>query len=441
MRVCLLKDEPISSTREDSLGFVGSLDLLRDLIRANDPPFTCAILGDWGSGKTSLMQMLKTDLDLKLDSEPFVPIWFNAWQYENEVNIVYPLLHAIKRDFEARLGTEQGDLMEKFRRVVRTSALALTDLGLRATTKTLTGEALKLSDIVDNFKYVREQPKELEAALSGWVDVVSELNGAFETLLDSYADAVSKARKRFGKDDVRFVIFIDDLNHCDAATAISFLENLRNYLRVRNAIFVVGLYPKITHKAIGFKYEVYRDYTDAFFDKILDYSFAVPAPSRATIEMFIQFQVDKPSLHLQQRVTDETLWRRLADMMVKVGISNPRKIKRVLNRILLFGCDFEKLSHDEYRYYVQLVIIAECFPRLFHLMAEEPRLIPEIRETVQRIRAGEASAQDFEDRFETPIEVRGPQLLQLSYLFEFDSGDEDYLYRLTRELNQMTPLY
>ena len=65
------------------------------------------MLGDWGTGKTSALKTLEARLNAILKNKAFVsgesvhkPIWFNAWRYENEANLVYALLKATQQDYE-----------------------------------------------------------------------------------------------------------------------------------------------------------------------------------------------------------------------------------------------------------------------------------------------------------------------------------------------------
>ena len=49
---------------------------LSRFIETCDTPMTIAIQGDWGSGKTSVMNMVRRELNRSI-----IPIWFNAWKY------------------------------------------------------------------------------------------------------------------------------------------------------------------------------------------------------------------------------------------------------------------------------------------------------------------------------------------------------------------------
>src|SRR4029079_5594187 len=72
----LISDRPLDSAAGDVLSFNAiALGLSRFLRNENTlPPLTIAIIGEWGMGKSSLMNLLRADLR----SYKFRPVWFNA---------------------------------------------------------------------------------------------------------------------------------------------------------------------------------------------------------------------------------------------------------------------------------------------------------------------------------------------------------------------------
>jgi predicted KAP-like P-loop ATPase len=68
-------------------------DVLLNLIVDSDPKFSIGIYGEWGTGKTTLMKIVKDKLT---DKKNIPVIWFNAWKYENDKNLmIISLLKAI----------------------------------------------------------------------------------------------------------------------------------------------------------------------------------------------------------------------------------------------------------------------------------------------------------------------------------------------------------
>ena len=73
-------DVPRKHTQKDLFGIQIYQDALIRYIRLTDTPITIALQGEWGSGKTSLMNLLQYNL-CEVDNAPYYPIWINTWQY------------------------------------------------------------------------------------------------------------------------------------------------------------------------------------------------------------------------------------------------------------------------------------------------------------------------------------------------------------------------
>ena len=90
----LVSDNPISSQAADVFDFSAvALGLSRFLRNEKTlPPLTIAVTGEWGSGKSSLMNLLRADLE----RYGFRPVWFNAWHHQKEENLLASLLETIR---------------------------------------------------------------------------------------------------------------------------------------------------------------------------------------------------------------------------------------------------------------------------------------------------------------------------------------------------------
>lgn len=89
-----VSDAPLRPGDLDSLDFTPMALGLSRFIRnpKTQPPVTIAIEGQWGEGKSSVMALLRGDLE----KSRFRPVWFNAWHHQSEEQLLAALLEHIK---------------------------------------------------------------------------------------------------------------------------------------------------------------------------------------------------------------------------------------------------------------------------------------------------------------------------------------------------------
>ena len=90
----LASDRPLEAGDPDPLQFQQIAAGLSRFLRNENtqPPLTIAISGEWGTGKSSLMNLLKADLIRR----GFRPLWFNAWHHQKEEHLLATLLANIR---------------------------------------------------------------------------------------------------------------------------------------------------------------------------------------------------------------------------------------------------------------------------------------------------------------------------------------------------------
>ena len=109
----LSTDRAVTKPAEDRLGFARHVRGLSRYLRntATQPPVTLAITGAWGSGKTSFMNLLRSDLE----ERGLSTVWFNAWHHQQEPQILAPLLQTIRSEGAPSLFSAQVDVALRFR--------------------------------------------------------------------------------------------------------------------------------------------------------------------------------------------------------------------------------------------------------------------------------------------------------------------------------------
>jgi hypothetical protein len=103
LRTVLYRDTPVDDIAHDRLGFGPLVDALRRFLDnpATVPPVVLSVNGPWGSGKSSVMKMLSRELE---KTGRFRLVWFNAWQYHREEQILAAFLQTIARQLSAQWG-------------------------------------------------------------------------------------------------------------------------------------------------------------------------------------------------------------------------------------------------------------------------------------------------------------------------------------------------
>lgn len=82
MKKYFLKDESLNNIDDDQFRYQDFANNLRKIIECNDPPFNVALIGKWGLGKSSIVNM--TLAPLKKPKSEFLVCDINAWKYEKD---------------------------------------------------------------------------------------------------------------------------------------------------------------------------------------------------------------------------------------------------------------------------------------------------------------------------------------------------------------------
>ena len=77
-------DEALGEGEDDKLNVSSYTNALVNFIKETNTPMTIGIQGEWGSGKTSMLNQIKHSLDVSNrddgTSTDYKQIWVNAWE-------------------------------------------------------------------------------------------------------------------------------------------------------------------------------------------------------------------------------------------------------------------------------------------------------------------------------------------------------------------------
>ncbi len=303
-------DKPTSTINEDAFGVQQYIAGLGEFILECYTPMTIAIQGDWGSGKTSMMNMIREQLDNRV-----ITIWFNTWQY-SQFNMGDALAISFLSRLIADLETEQEKKSGNIKKVLQTiSHFAKTATVIAA--DTFVGG--KAADTLENGLSTFSESNE--------VDMPQAIN----ELKEQFQQAVNHKIQQTGKD--RLVIFIDDLDRLHPGKAVELLEVLKLFLDCDNCVFVLAIDYAVVSQGVKQKYGelIGEEKGRSFFDKIIQVPFKMPV-AQYNVKNYVISSLQALGIV----VSDAEVEHYVKLIQRSVGC-NPRAMKRLFNAFLLLN--------------------------------------------------------------------------------------------------------
>ena len=319
-------DEALSQGGEDSLEISAYKDALVDFIKRTDTPMTIGVQGEWGSGKTSLLNQLWHSLEEsnEKDSEvdDFKQIWINSWEHSLLCSPEECLLKIINEIISELLVSDSDrNRAEKITSGVKN----IMKGALRISSSMAVGAAGV--DAVDNmFAEQSNSIKELREQLKGLV-----------------ADIKSLETINFGK----IIVYVDDLDRIEPKDAVRILELLKNIFNIKDCVFVLAIDYQVVVKWLKDKFGEPKPENEwefrAFFDKIIQLPFSMPMSSY-NIATYVLGLLGEINFYDGKEELDPEL---INQFVTKSIGGNPRSIKRLINSLALIKILNDKESGDE----------------------------------------------------------------------------------------------
>ena len=428
------------STDVDALDFQLYVKSLNQVIRSANTatPLAIGIMGESGSGKTSLMKMLGNEV-----SDVFPTIWFDAWKYQEEDQIGRAMLVHVLDSFRT---AHHGDLKDyhKIQSVLFELEAHLTR----------SAPASRLDQISIQLNQQQQQGKaNLEL---GWsTDPASGKaltrlleegkKEAFTDNLQGMFSFIERQRQRNYREQIathesfykefeklvhvsvsdlnaRLIVFVDNLDRCRPEKALEILHTIEKYLNVPGCVFVIGTSAALFHDTpVIPATDEHNEHTTVrntqtvhrnLMDKMIQLPFHVPSLGKDKAKGFIQKLMREAPVPA-------------CDVLFSSLSFTPRQIKRCINAYRLqWRIENERLDIScDPGLLAKIVATQQLSPALYRELQKNPERIQDVETYFLNLNKDQLKTI-------TPAVARAQREKVLGPLSQFVGGIENELYFL-----------
>ena len=288
----------------------------------NLSPATIGVYGDWGSGKSTLMKMVKKSLDA---DEKTLTVEFNGWLFEG---------------YEDAKTALCGTILDEMR--THKTLFAKGKEKIKTLLKNVDGGKLLSKGIKYGLDYLMTGGigTITELTLTGLISAVKQKAGdvsedEIKKVIDALKTEESKRteiknfRKTFKEifeecEGERLVVFIDELDRCTPDTVLDIFEAIRLFLYVPGTTFIIGADERLVSYAVKTKYKDIPghdiDISKEYLEKLVQYPVKIPQLNEQEVKQYIT------CLLLQKEEIDIN---KVADSISKLGVNEELTIETV----------------------------------------------------------------------------------------------------------------
>lgn len=318
----MYSDAPIKDANR--FNFEAYSDVISKIIlnKENNTPFSIAINGSWGRGKTTLMRTIREKVKNesgKRNNRKVKSVWFDAWKYSETDTMLAALVFEI---FE-EMAREKG-LIDKLKaKIVGDKQINMSKV---------------LSDLLAAVTMSRvEFDKWLE-------DQAYKKELSFYDLFQDYMKKIlmtfvlKKEKGEYSDKEGVLVIFIDDLDRCPPKQITKVLESINLFFDQEGCFFVFGVDISMISKAIAFDYKNLEGFSGIdYIKKMIQLQFDLPVINEGDVRDFLENE-----LKIEKELNE------YLEPIIAGLESNQREIKRFINSLNLMRMLGESIEIEGY---------------------------------------------------------------------------------------------
>lgn len=325
-------DKAITSKNKDLFGRKKIAMTLARTIKyyKDEDNISIGIIGDWGSGKTSFINMVLEDFK---DDKNFIIINFNPWNISTRKQLI--------SDFFTKLSAEIGrtDSSEQYQKLSN---------GLKALSYTF--KPLKFIPGLDVFASIASE-------VSGNIgDALQKTAEMTEKNLDTTKEEINNEIKKINK---KIIIVIDDLDRLADADIQEIFQLVRSIADFKNTMYILAYDNEIVTKALD---KIQKDKGERYIEKIVQVPIVLPKLNKANLIAIFMQKIEQFGF-VYEKIDKNEFIENLKTNHFAGAFENIRDINRYLN-VLKF--EMSAIKQELYLYDFAVITLFKVFEPKFY---------------------------------------------------------------------------
>lgn len=235
--------------------------VLTQIIKTYADGFVLAITGEWGTGKTTFIEMWQK----QLKNDGFKTIYFNAWENDFDGSPLIALMAELKGITNQKNKAIFNSIIEKGAVLVKRMVPALTKSLLKK-------YAVDVDEIVLTAA---------ENATEGITEILEHEIQQYANKKNTILDFRKQLEKFVmeGMDGKPLIFIIDELDRCRPSYAVEVLEQMKHFFNVSGIVFVLSIDKYHLASSIKGVYGSENINTDEYLRRFIDLEYSLPLPT------------------------------------------------------------------------------------------------------------------------------------------------------------------
>lgn len=324
-------DKPIDKIEEDKIGresFVNSL--VNGIINYKDmESLTIGLYGAWGSGKTSILNLVES----KLKTEKITVIKFNPWNFKEQDELIQAFFKELYQQLKL---LNYNEVFTKsahfFKMLAKIITLGIYNPFTHIYAKVLAPLIKQYGETLENLSYKK-----------------------------SLSQIKNKIIKTLRKSKTKIVVIIDDIDRLNDDEIVQIFQLVKLLANFDNIIYVLSFDKNVVTSALK---KSQANFAESYLEKIIQVPLNVPEASHISIHRLL---LEK--LNTLTENSRETLHYRDSDLLNTRFLNQFNTIREVNRFLNIFTFKFKALENNvDFHDFIILTILEIKYPNIYNFI-------------------------------------------------------------------------